>query len=563
MAPRAVPVLLAALALAAAARAGEPQISEGPPIEPVLRVSSGAITDAPPPPSTDLLVFKGATILNEYVYRALLKLPPDAVATPETARQVAATLAGFLRDAGYDLARVRAHPVGGQIEVVIDEGALDKIMLIGTGAITALRFRAALNLPLEVFNRPLFEVQIQRLARQFGLRGYRYELWPVHLIDADNATMLEGVEELRAMPLIRAARGYELRIFAQTDPWSSGFAPEIQLNGRVGLALGGRYKWRNLLQEGDRWQAHFRVGGALRGSLDPDKGSGLVNSWDYVSARWLSKPWGGSSRGLRMTIVPRAELWTLQRRDLMLERYRVGTVEIGPGFGSELTPSFSLFLSGGTQRRWVFDRVTAAGFADDPGRMADVAKVPNVSNRLFLRLNSQLVFNPEELRRDLRDGAELELSASKPWGGDMNASIRFDLSAKKFFALGWHELRLGARTSWAFGDVPFLDEIGLDDHMRLGFGLEQYSHRITSLSAEFRWSLLRDRVKVGAFADFGVWRHLPRDDANEGPDLAGATGGGLNLFLWDEVQVDAYYGVGWASTGYLKPGLWLQIKEAF
>ena len=32
----------------------------------------------------------------------------------------------------------------------------------------------------------------------------------------------------------------------------------------------------------------------------------------------LSKPWGGAPSGLRMTIAPHAELWTLQRGDPML-----------------------------------------------------------------------------------------------------------------------------------------------------------------------------------------------------------------------------------------------------
>ena len=44
-----------------------------------------------------------------------------------------------------------------------------------------------------------------------GARSYDFELWPVHLIDADNAVEMD---ELRAMPLLRPARGYELRIIA-------------------------------------------------------------------------------------------------------------------------------------------------------------------------------------------------------------------------------------------------------------------------------------------------------------------------------------------------------------
>ena len=74
------------------------------------------------------------------------------------------------------------------------------------------------------------------------------------------------------------------------------------------------------------------------------------------------------------------------------------------------------------------------------------------------------------------------------------------------------------------GQILFIDEMPLADHLRVGFGLEKYTHRVGSGSIEFRYSLLRDKVKIGLFNDTGVWRHLPRDDAKQTPSRKGFRG---------------------------------------
>ena len=542
--------LLVLLLLALGARAEEP----------VLRGSNADVVAAQ---ARDLLVFKGSLLFNEFVYRAVISLPPQAAADTKTAHIVAAEIAAFLREAGYDLAKVRAQVAGDQIEVSVDEGSLDKVIFVGAGWITALRFRAMLDLPMDIFNRRLFEKQMPLLQKRFGLANYRFELWPVHLVDEDNADALEQVAELRAMPLIRPARGYELRVFTKGDPWGTGFSPEVILGGSVGYGLGGRYRWKDLIQDGDRWQMHFRVGGAPRSHLAPDSGTYFVNSNDYFTGRWLSRAWGGGQSGLRMTIAPHAEMWTLQRGDAMLhvEQYRIGTLELGTGAGAQLTPRFSLYFTTGAQRRFIFDLKSALGTTLAP----DVAKVPTVSNRAFLRMNSAYTFNPEELRQDLRNAITLQLDAFRPFSGaDDRGFFRFDLQGHTLFPIGWHELRLGAHLSGEAGDVWFVDEIPLESHLRIGFALQRFTQRAGSVSLEFRYSLLRDKVKIGVFNDTGVWRHLPRDDPRQKAELAGSTGVGAFFFVFDELQIDAFYGAGWATDGSpMNMGLALAIKEAF
>ena len=53
-----------------------------------------------------------------------------------------------------------------------------------------------------------------------------------------------------------------------------------------------------------------------------------------LATRWLSRAWDGSGRGLRMTIVTRAELWMVQRGELYLANFRIGTFEAGSGAGA-------------------------------------------------------------------------------------------------------------------------------------------------------------------------------------------------------------------------------------
>jgi hypothetical protein len=554
-------VLLAALSAGAEA----PATKDGP----VLRGSSNEVTVV----GRDLLVFKGTTLLNEFVYRAVIRLPVGAGPNQETAHLVAAEVAGFLREAGYELAKVRAEVNGDQIEVSIDEGALDKIIFIGGGWITSLRFRAMLDMPLDVFNRRLFELQMPKLQKKFGMSNYTYELWPVHLVDEDNVSALETVEELRAMPMIRPARGYELRIFTKGEAWGTGFSPEILVGGSVGFGVGGRYRGKDLAQDGDRWQIHFRVGGGPRGPLPPESGLFLVNTNDYLTLRWLSKSWNNSPSGLRMTIAPHAELWTLQRGDpmLRLKQYKIGTLEFPTGAGAQLTPEFNLFFSLGWSRRWFFDvqpqpdplAVPPAPTIANP-IAPDVARVPEVSNRFFVRVNSAYIFNPHELRADQRVGLTLQADAYRPAEHQDKGFLRFDLKGNHLIFLGWNEFRFGGHISGETGDIWFVDEIPLESHLRVGFGLQRFTQRAASVSLEFRYSIVRDKFKVGVFQDTGVWRLLPRDDPQQAVELAGSTGAGMFFFIFDTLQVDAYYGVGWATDGSPSHlGLALAIKEAF
>ena len=147
--------------LATAAIAAETQEKQD------LPLLSGTNANVLASPPRQLLVFHGSMLLNPFVYGAVINLPEDAAANQPTAHLVAGQIAEFLRTAGYELATVRTEIKEDQIHVTIDEGALDKVIVAGLGWLGALRFRAKLNLPLDVFNRKLFDTQMPALAKHF------------------------------------------------------------------------------------------------------------------------------------------------------------------------------------------------------------------------------------------------------------------------------------------------------------------------------------------------------------------------------------------------------------
>src|SRR5256885_11499961 len=128
-----------------------------------------------------LVVFHGNVLLDEVVYRSALDLPESARATSVEALEVSARIRGLLRRAGYDLASVRATVKGDQIAVEIDEGRLDKIIVLGEGLMETFRFKLELALPAGVFNRPILERQVRGLAERDRLRPEPHQLVPLAL----------------------------------------------------------------------------------------------------------------------------------------------------------------------------------------------------------------------------------------------------------------------------------------------------------------------------------------------------------------------------------------------
>src|SRR5205823_6600900 len=111
------------------------------------------------------VVFHGNVAILDDVYETVLDLPADAKATPQTAREVEEKLTSFLHRSGYDLAVVRARAGGGRVDVDIDEGTLDKVIVLGSDVVTCLRLRLNLSMAGRVYNRPELERRLREAAK--------------------------------------------------------------------------------------------------------------------------------------------------------------------------------------------------------------------------------------------------------------------------------------------------------------------------------------------------------------------------------------------------------------
>ena len=123
--------------------------------------------------------FHGNVAILDSVYRTVLALPESAPATRETAQQVEEKLTSFLHQSGYDLAVVRARVSGGRIRVEIEEGTLDKVIVLGTDLITCLRMRLDLSMAGRVYNRPELESRLRELRDKFDVDEVSYQLLPM------------------------------------------------------------------------------------------------------------------------------------------------------------------------------------------------------------------------------------------------------------------------------------------------------------------------------------------------------------------------------------------------
>jgi len=299
-----------------------------------------------------LLVFHGNVLFDEMVYRSVLHLPDTAGATGVEATAIAGTLRSFLRRAGYDLATVRAAVAGDQVVVDIDEGRLDKIIVLGEGLVETFRFRLDLALPAGVFNRPALDRQLRVLGERYRLRHYSYELVPAE-VQESYGPQIDELEPLLGTSSLRPGLRYQLHILIATSPWSRGFSPEVSIGSPEGLGIGGKYRDKDYWMPDDRWELSGRVAGGMRQHLDTP-GSRPVFTRALLQGRWLSPP--VLTESLRPALTVRGDLLSLQRGDLHLESFDQATVATSFDAGV-FDPSWTVAAGVGIERRFLFGLV--------------------------------------------------------------------------------------------------------------------------------------------------------------------------------------------------------------
>ncbi len=507
-------------------------------------------------PERPLLSFSGNAVLNEEVYRAVLDLPDEAQPTASNARLVRARLLDFLKRAGYELASIKTKVEGGQIHILIDEGRVDKVIVLGQGAYHTLRVKLELSMPYNVFNRPVLERQLKELAAKHQFETYRFELVPIEKDEHVGPQIVE-LPKIQDIELIPPERPYELRISFSKKDFQTGFAPEIVFNSLEGVGIGGRFRLRSGFLEGARWESRVRVAATLRENIAETRARPVL-SRAYGESKWYSPPLIGPN--FRTSVWLRADLLNRRRRDLGLESFfhiaLDGSMNAEYQFSDELTTS----LGFGVEHRRLFAIDRGDAMID-----AIVDETPRLQTRPFAVAAVDLLFTPTEVRRDRKSFLNVEARGYLRANRDRPHALRLQYYFQAIQFVGWHELWFRSRGASTHGDSLFPDEIPIGGNFLRGPFVDTfYVRRIAGIGLDARISLVRDLFKLSIFHDLVGFGRVDRAaDRTTSYSLANAFGIGAHALLIDAFQLDVYYGVGFAAGDRFDHGLVLSLQQAF
>src|SRR5437868_3867955 len=108
----------------------------------------------------------GARVMPAEAYLDMLRLPDAARPDAATAAAVQAQLLAYLARTGFQLATVGVIVEDGELVVHLNEGQIERVIYLGQLSFQQVRFKLALSLPSDVFNRPMFDRQVRELAEQ-------------------------------------------------------------------------------------------------------------------------------------------------------------------------------------------------------------------------------------------------------------------------------------------------------------------------------------------------------------------------------------------------------------
>ncbi|MFL5312314.1 MAG: hypothetical protein ACJ79H_17920 [Myxococcales bacterium] len=498
--------------------------------------------------------FHGNVAILDSVYRTVLALPDSAPATRETARQVEEKLTSFLHQSGYDLAVVRARAAAGSIEVEIEEGTLDKVIVLGTDLVTCLRMRLDLSMAGRVYNRPELESRLRELRGKFDVDEVSYEVVPIAGPQQDRPTLV-AMSELRPLGIADAPRRYELRVRIGESGWATGVTPSVELTSLEGAALGAEVHAGGLAP-GARSLFLARAAAGSRSYLETEGSRFTLSSADLFAA-WFAPPVTGE---LRPAIGVRATLLDRQRADLGLEGFHSATLQAGAFFEDAVSPNLSLWMGGGVERRLLLS-VQRGPAATSPA----VDATPRAQTRPYGAVRFRYRFDPEHLRRDRGDYFQFDGRVALPGGAGRDGSAYLRALFQHVRVIGWDEFWIQGFANFLGGDIFFTEEESLGaDALRGAFSGTDYTRRLLAAGFEYRYSLWRDVFKLGVFTNLALYQPIePFTDRGRGARFAASAGPGLHMLVEDTVSFDAYLSVGVDALGRTSIGAQLGLHQAF
>ncbi|MER2564005.1 MAG: hypothetical protein ABTQ32_24965 [Myxococcaceae bacterium] len=515
-------------------------------------IKGGVTLNKPPFP----IRFVGNLVLTDDVYRAVLDVPPESLPETQTAQLVADQLQRFLLKSGYELSHVSVALEDNGLTVRIDEGRLEKVVFRGRFTLPMLRFKIALDLPKEVFNRPQLEREVARRAKELGIDTPTWELIETESVKHDGVQVVEAPTIVIAgRSIIQPQQRFELHFTFGEPAWSTGLGVDLRTSWMDGLEIGLNYQSKSLAFTDDRWRVALMGGLGLRNDL-PQNNIYIFPSRLIADALWYS-PALDESGTSRAFLSLHTEGIARQRRDFGLENYFALRTELS--FSLQLRPyrALSLFAGAGMQHFLVGGLQAPLG-APPPFTIADPTRLRN-----FVEGRVDLIFFDGDSRYDRRHALFLE--------GRLSANItRFDLppfaEARLGYQLvvpiGWHDVWIRAKGTWMSGDVLFPFEEVLGEHLPAVFG-DIWVQKAGGVRAEFRYSLVRDIAKVGLFANVLAFGEELRDVGKTVPRFGAGIGPTAHVLIEGIFQLDLFLNFSLLSNGRFSTGLLVWLNKVF
>ena len=501
---------------------------------------------------SDVLV-KGALVMPEEVYRAVLTIPEETLPSQALAEVLALQAQRFLLDSGYDLATVSGLFVDGRMVLEVHEGLLEKVVFRGRLTFNLMRFRLGLDLPRNVFNRPALERQIAALSERYGLaKPPTWQLQPSKRPTHRGPQV--GAEDTRELliggqTLVQPQQDWELHVYFADPEWATGPGLDLRSGYFDGFEVGPNYQGANLFTTGDRWRVAATAGLGVRQDIAHN------SFYPYPSRGFLEVQWFTPELAptARMLFWARNETLNRQRRDLNLEASWSTATDVSANVFVKPTSGLSLMFGMGVEHLLVFGQRAPQG--------SPPSDLPAVTWwRGFIQLAAEAVFDDAEGRWDRRHALKIDgrlwTSTTDTQMGDLRASYQ------KVFAFGWHDLSFKGRGRWLTGDVPYPYEEPLGEYLRAVFG-DIYTRAVVGARAEFRFSLTRDLYKVGLFADGAVYAERDPATGLSIPRYGVAVGPGFHALVEGMFQVDVNLSLGFLPPGRINLGLFVMLYKIY
>lgn len=497
-------------------------------------------------------VYQSAIILSDAA-RA-----KTATVADERTEQVARSVLDFLLASGYDLATVDATYAGDRIRVKVDEGRLDKIIFLRQGTLQTLELKLSIDLPGDIFNRPLLEQQLREVVRDTDVTKATFRVLQIERRDNSvKFPQVPGRRLLQGLDIIRPGAPHELHIYLERPDRKDGLRLQVGIASPDGLYVGLAVDEADVFLEGDRLDTATRAG--FRLDSDIDTASNPVG----LSRLALSTEWHTPKFGELVSSFLRLEanVWARLREDLGVANYYFLPVAASLNFEVAATERLKIAIGGGFEERLLFgvDAVEGETIADL------VENTENTDLRFFIGGDVEWLIGEPQLRLDRQH--KLTFEGRFLGKGSLSRSqviTKLAVAYDNVIPFGFDELHLGARGADIFGEPRFYDELSIGDgFLRAAFGNTIYFLRAAGTTVEYRLAISRDVLKISIFDDFAVYQD--RIDRQEVFGIRAATtfGGGVHLLFLDAFQLNAYAGLGIAAGREVGFGIALSIKRAY